>query len=383
VSVLAFARALFDKVTYAEKSDIRQEHIRLIEDAMQAKSKADFEKNEGSGFEAAIQKEFEFFNYRNVVPLLTEMILSALPNEKNNPEQSQLYSAFAAGDADTVLKTPRKERKQIFITDMQVYFEEDVDRYSVSERRWDPLDYTGSSSMQGVGAVRQGEPGFMVTMVGYIPYDSRRVYELMDPAGVEDDPAKWGFITRLSHLDDIVDGNSPFKLYKKTGGDKHFKLKVDDVEPPQELSSSDPTNIFRGIGVVEIRYEKMRTTSMGTSRRIVEMSDSIDEAMVGVRVLIDPMTKEIISKVAEMDEDGKAKLVKGKPVYTVNDSWFILNLKFAWKDAPEPPAPPASTMPVDYGYDSRWETSARPPGGTAEQGDAERSGGRSIGIDDF
>jgi len=398
VSVLAFARALFDKATYAKKSDVRQEHSAIIEDARRAKSRANAEKSAGSGFEAMIQKEFEVFNYRNVIPLLTEMIMSALPNEKNNPEQRGLYSAFAAGDVETILQIPRKERKQIFITDMQIYFDEDVnkavfvsrtDRYGVSERRRERLDYTSVGSMQVGGAVRQGEPGFLVTMVGYSPY--KNIYELMDPAGVENQPDKWGFITRLAHLDDIVDGNSPFKLYKKTGGDKHFKFKPDDVEAPEELSRSDTTDIFRGIGVEEIRYKKMRTTGMGTSRPIMGMSrpitgmsDSMDEAMIGVRVLIDPMTKEIISKVAEMDEDGKPKLdSRGKPIYTVNDSWFILNLKFSWKDAPAPPALPVSTMPGDYGFDSRSDTSARPPIGTSEQDDTGKTGGRPIGLDDF
>ena len=38
----------------------------------------------------------------------------------------------------------------------------------------------------------------------------------MDPIGVENDPNKWGVITRLLHLDKVIDGNSPFELFKKT-----------------------------------------------------------------------------------------------------------------------------------------------------------------------
>jgi type IV pilus assembly protein PilM len=392
VSVLAFARTLIDKASYNEKADVRQEIRNTIEDAREAKRKTDFEKSEGSDSEAKIQKEFEVFNYRNVVPLLTEIILSALPNEKNSSEQEELYSAFAAGDVETVMKTPRRERKQIFITDLQIYFEEDVNSvpfesrtegYGVSERRRSRSDYTGDRGMQGVGAVRQGEPGFLVTMVGYSPY--KNIYELMDPVGVEDKPDKWGFITRLAHLDDIVDGNSPFTLYKKTGGDKHFKLDSDPVEARDELSIGDTTNIFRGIGVEEIRYEKMRTTSVGASRPIMRMSGSIDERMDAVRVLIDPMTKEVISKVVELDEDGTEKLVNGRPVYTVNDSWFILNVKFAWKNAPAPPAVSAPTMPVDYDYSRRSGASAMPASGTAGQrpGDVGRTGRNTDGLEDF
>lgn len=76
------------------------------------------------------------------------------------------------------------------------------------------------------------------------------------------------------------------------------------------------------------------------------MAGAMGADLRAVTVLIDPMTKEVISKVAELDEDGRLKLDgSGKPIYKVNDSWFILNVKFAWKDAPKPPAAASSARP--------------------------------------
>jgi hypothetical protein len=67
------------------------------------------------------------------------------------------------------------------------------------------------------------------------------------------------------------------------------------------------------------------------------------------------MTNEIISKIKEMDENGKQKLYRGTPVFKINDRWFVLNAKFVWKGAPAPPAlstgmfpfamPPAPSAP--------------------------------------
>jgi type IV pilus assembly protein PilM len=363
VSVLAFARTLFDKANYGEKADIRQEISSIIEEAKQAQSKTQAEVNAGSGFEAMIQKEFEVFKYRDVVPLLVESVISALPNEKNNPAQSGLYAAFAAGDVETVLKTPRKERKQLFITDMQIYFEEDVnnatfesrvDRYGTYDRSQRRSQYS-AGSQYGMQTVKRGEPGFLVTIVGYSPY--RYIDDLLDPVGVENDPDRWGFITRLTHLDAIVDGNSPFQLYDKTKV-KNFKLEIGEVEARQELSISDATtNMFTGIGIEDIRYKKAKMTQggmtrSGITRSIVTssgMTDSVSEE-IGIRVLIDPMTKEIISKMPEFDEEGREKLDnKGKPDYTVNDHWFILNVKFAWRDAPKPAAVASPAASAGYG----------------------------------
>jgi hypothetical protein len=48
------------------------------------------------------------------------------------------------------------------------------------------------------------------------------------------------------------------------------------------------------------------------------------------------MTREVISKVPELDENGKKKVDRsGKVVYRVNDHWFKLDAKFIWKDAPK------------------------------------------------
>jgi hypothetical protein len=129
---------------------------------------------------------------------------------------------------------------------------------------------------------------------------------------VEGDPNKWGVITRLLHLDDIVDWKNPFELYKKAEIE-HFKLETGEVD----LEAAMPA----GIGLEDTKFEKAKKAERGDS----------DE-----RILIDPMTKEIISKVAELDEKGKKKTDRsGKVVYKGNDHWFKLDVKFIWKDAPK------------------------------------------------
>ena len=375
VSVLSFARTLFDKATYGEKEDVRQETTEIIAAVGQAKSRVDAEKKAGSGYEAMIAKRFEVFKYREVIPQLIECVISVLPNEKNNPAQSELYRAFAAGDVEKVLETDRSERKQIFITNLDIYFVEDInttkfeskgrDYRALYERSRSMQQYAGAGSRRGAASSKRNEPGFFVTIIGHSPYDHRRIYELMDPAGVEDAPAKWGFITRLAHLDTIVDGNSPFELYERTDV-KHFKLEIGEVEAREMRSRSDTIDMLRGIGVEEIRYEQSRAAGArmtgarmaGARMAGARMAGTMGAELRAVSVLIDPMTKEVISKVAELDEDGKLKLDgSGKPIYKVNDSWFILNVKFAWKDAPKPPAA-ASSAGSSTGRRSR--TSAVP-----------------------
>ncbi len=359
VSVLSFARTFLDKANYNAKEDVRQENSRRIEDAGQANSKLKAEETKGSGYEAIIQKEFEPFKYRDVIPLLHQTILSALPNEENTKDarQKKLYKDFVAGDVEAVLEIPRKEREQIFVTSMSVYFVEDVNtaqfgdvdsmmggrgrgagaygeysRYSdesMAEQYAAMFEGYTEEQLRAMGIIRgaaeeevKEKSGFVVTIAGYSPYEY--ILKLMDPAGVEDESDKWGFVTRLEHLGDVNspfgDVNSPFRLYKR-GEVEHFKLDKGAV------SWGTTTQQNTVVGRILQALERVGGSKGKRETRSRETF-----------VLCDPMTKEVVSKVAELDEDGKPKTDRaGNVVYKDNDYWFVLNAKFIWKDAPERP----------------------------------------------
>jgi hypothetical protein len=151
----------------------------------------------------------------------------------------------------------------------------------------------------------QGGAGFVVMLTCYTPYENFR--DLLDPAGVKDDQGKWGVVTRLTNLDEIADVNSPFELYRKTSS-KHFELESREISLDGEMPS--------GIGI----REKIEGAQHGGNQYL----------------LIDPMTKEVICKVPELDELGKEKLDRnGNVIYQVNDHWFVMKFKLRWKDAPK------------------------------------------------
>jgi type IV pilus assembly protein PilM len=358
VSVLSFARTFFDKANYAAKAGRRGEISNFIDDVRQASGNLNVEKTKGSGYEAIIQKEFEPFKHRDVIPLLHQTIISALPNEENTKDarQKKLYKDFAAGDVEAVLEIPRKERKQIFVTSMSVYFVDDVnavqfdDIDSMMDRKYRveaPEEYSqedyasmydglSEAELRAMGVITdtveeevKEKAGFVVTIAGYSPYEN--ILKLMDPAGVENDPDRWGFVTRLKHLGDVNspfgDVNSPFRLYNKRGEVEHFKLDTD----PVGLGTTARQNpvVDRILQALEREGGFDRRGDV-TSRRVL--------------VLRDPMTKEIVSKVAALDKDGKIKTDRaGKIIYKPNDYWFVLNAKFIWKDAPKRPR--SSRMP--------------------------------------
>jgi hypothetical protein len=322
------------------------------------------EKKIGSESEAKIEKEFKPFEYREVVPLLLDTIISALPNEQNNPRQAELYKAFASGDVETIKKIPRGQREQVFVTGMTIYFDNDLeaakfggadvwrrtrgggpgmedggmDEYEYAMMMGDEMgmgrpgmysEYSLPGYMGGAAAEEKFS-GFVVQALCYSPYGRTvtEVLELIDPDGVDDEPDKWGFITRLEHLDEMFeDANSPFELFKREDHEQ-FGLDIREVTIDGEMPE--------GIGVWEELIDETAQIGSRSAPRSVSLTRNW--------ILVDPMTKETINKEQVMNEDGKPALYRGQPVYRVNDHWFVLNVKFVWRDAPKPPEKPVTSQ---------------------------------------
>jgi type IV pilus assembly protein PilM len=346
VSFMCFARSSLDRMNYHKNDHLRAEIAGIIDHARQASEELGKYQNQGGTFKARIEKAFKPFGCRDVVPRLYQTIVSVLPNAENNPDQAEIYKAFAAGDAGTVMQTERKERKQIFITGMSAHF---VDNLEVAELGESGLVLTAGMEEDGLDSDEEREArerealgigesrfarkkwdfggageataeqvhaGFVVTIEGYCPY--KNIGQLLDPPGAEDDRSRWGIVTRLMHLDDIADGNSAFKLYEKAP--KHFKLETDVLD----VASKHPL----GVGIRDQIAEKS-----ADKRNDVGAED----------ILRDPMTKEVISRVAKRNEEGDKVLDNmGNIVHEENDSWFVLQFKVIWKDAPDVPGGGAS-----------------------------------------
>jgi hypothetical protein len=66
----------------------------------------------------------------------------------------------------------------------------------------------------------------------------------------------------------------------------------------------------------------------------------------GKQILVDPMTKEVISAEDVLDASGKPVLDNlRKPVLKERDRWFEMSFKLKWSNAPEMPASPTATEP--------------------------------------
>ena len=350
VAVLSFVRTTLDKVNYSKNDDVRTKISGIISTANRAKSSLNKEVSRESVSESIIQKALDQFQYRDIIPRVNEMIFMTLPNEKNTSDQKSVFLAYEKGDVENLLEVPRTERKQIFITGMSVFFSTEIEetefigidfqkgRSSSSAGMGSEMDFMAAEAemMKAMGFETaapkyskqsynsgdgeegeefEGGSGFVISIAGYSPYGNIR--ELLDPVGADaSDPSTWGIVTRMVHLDQIVDGNCPFSLFAKTDS-KHFRLDTGEIGWDSEIPA--------GIGEVAYRFENAN----GEAKLDVENNEE---------VLIDPMTKEIISKVAKLDEKGGKVIDRlGNEVYQINDHWFTIDVKFLWKDAPELP----------------------------------------------
>lgn len=373
VSVLAFGRVLFDKASYRAKQQIRDGIENIVRNAQLANDRLQEQEQRQPGAQSIMEKHLGLFKYRDVVPKLLQTIILALPNERNTSDQVQrrLYRAFAAGNVEEVKKIDRKERKQIFVTDMSIRFEDDISTAEfegVESRRFTP---TGPAPMvssklsqqevyeQWQERMRQRaedaekamelyrqqleaqeledelpeqvqeerRAGFLVTIVGYSPY--KDIQGLMDPLEVGDDRDRWGFITRLKNLNVVVDGNSPFSLYERADP-RHYSL---DMFPIDLKTSGDTPPA--GIGIESERRIEIKSEAVGRPVQLYGQPAQTQSVRTE-RILIDPMTKEVISRTARYNEDG-APIINdaGGFVYETNDHWFVLRAKFLWTGAPE------------------------------------------------
>jgi type IV pilus assembly protein PilM len=371
VSVLSFGRVLFDKASYRSRNSLRQDVTYIISRARTASENLKKEQDREPVSKAMMQKEFDIFDYRQVIAELMQDILSTLPNEKSNPGQSELYEAFKAGDVQKILLTKRNERKQIFITGMTIAFSPDIPAAGFDEQDLSMRESITTTRVNTAADSRErarlaqeelmkkynagqnitreqqtvteeetatpvnretqaveSKSGFVVTIVGYSPYKDYE--QLLDPPDVGADTQKWGFVTRLKNLKTIVDGNCPFEIYNVTDR-KHFDLIKDVVALDKALPA--------GIGIEDQKVIKHKNRTQNTAaptpygtQRFASMSQETIE-----KILLDPMTKEIISREQKYNEDGSPVIDKntGKPYYEINDHWFQLKLKFTWKNTPE------------------------------------------------
>ncbi|MEN6386771.1 MAG: hypothetical protein ABFD79_16450 [Phycisphaerales bacterium] len=322
VSLLALMKSNLD----LKKISSSNPNQSILQQAKEISSELSSQESQNNTYKEQISKQMDVFKYREVIPLLHQTILKCMPEEK------ELYQAYAQGDAAKIKAIPRKERKVVFITSLNINYYESVASASLDsgrEGRGRSFDGGAQMDMSSDPTAQADGKGFVVTIEGYTPYE--RIGELLDPAGVQNSPDKWGIVTRMMNLNKYFDGNSPFELFNK-GKVAHFRMENDvvDVSPDKV----ERTKMPMGIGVLETRVrssaEEATAENVGGGRGSrIDTSDRITSEFV----LVDPLTKEEISKTFDIDSSGRKKLDSfGKPVYIERDKWFRIKCKFLWKD---------------------------------------------------
>jgi type IV pilus assembly protein PilM len=354
VSILALFRTNMDLIAYGSKEaqNKRSNTETILREAQNTTGNLDREQARDADYEKIIQEYMDIFKYREVVPLLHEVILKTLPNAQNNPTQADLYSAYEKEDIEKIKQIPREQRKQIFITSIGMNYADSLAATS--------LDVTKSQQSSIASSYKRGSEdetghrtgaqtyklptrtattptsqeeqtdgkGFVVVIEGYTPYE--KIGEFMDPAGVGNDREKWGVITRMLNLDELFDGNCPFKLFQKDKVE-HFKLETGIVD------IKDKQTMPAGIGTQEmkIRATTEDQTNTESSRTTKSRSSDTIDRVTSETVLIDPLTREEIGKTFDLDDKGRKKYNNfGQPLYIERDRWFRIRAKFLWKNAP-------------------------------------------------
>ena len=371
-SIISFASAKLSASKYAANKNVRSQIDGVIRKASDAKSKISKENNRASGTKKILDDQGRLLKYRDVIPLLTESIISCLPNAKNTPNQAELFQAFDAGNADKILSYERNSRKQLFVTSLVLAYTDSLvgtNFDKVTKRRerapaggmdmdeemmMEMMMMGGMGGMgggfgmdggafgaRGFGKVKkelsEGDAaGFVVIMEGYSPYEN--IMELMDPTGVANDKSRWGFITRIGNL-----STRGFTIFEKEMT-AHFQLKIHEVDTAD-------TQMPDGIGIQRIidRVPQDEESDARSYSTYSSYSNQSGHRIEVEDVLVDPMTGEEMSKTFDLitmeDIDDNPRLTEkdigikkldeyDNEKFVSRDHWFRLNIKIKWADAP-------------------------------------------------
>ncbi|MBN1359229.1 MAG: type IV pilus assembly protein PilM [Sedimentisphaerales bacterium] len=366
VSAMCLGRVGLDHISYARNQSTLMANRQVANRARAIIDSASDIESQKTLLQERAQKQFEQFKYREVIPEIYDLVVSALPNAQNNPSQRELYEAYAAANVAAVKQIPRPERKQIFLTHVSIYFAEDIEGAEFGESAFTRKQAAMQAAQSAMGTddgrgggpyggpsafdtraydtyrggaqpteVVQKDSGFVVTMVGYSPY--KDVLALLHPPNVETKPSEWGVITRLLHLQGPGDANSPYELYSAQPG-KHFRLRkyVVDMGPEVPL----------GVGDVAPAPEEERRAAAAATALVAGLAAPTQVQ----NVLVDPITREVITAEPRLDGANKPMIDQlGNPVVNERDHWFDLSFKLKWNNAPEMPAAPVpATMMRAY-----------------------------------
>ncbi len=356
VALLCLGRVGWDRASYARGEDVRSKTNRVVSTATTRTKETGSIESMAAEWDESMKKHFAHFQHREVIPQLYEIILSALPNAKTNPQDRAFYEAFERGDIAAITKVPRPERKQIFLTTASMYYSDDLARAQFKATASMRKDSLMQEQMEGGGAYSDetmamyeqiygkdnlammlggttgagtGEkaPGFVVMLEGYSPY--KNIGALLDPPNVQNDAERWGLITRLANLKQflVLDTNAPFEMYDK--GADHFKIETGPVDV-------DAESLPMGVGTWKFTpsaaaLAAAATTTTGYDMGPVSMQD-------GTWTLLDPITQETINSEQRVDAYGKPMVDSlNKPVKQNRDYWFKLQFKLKWNGAPPTP----------------------------------------------
>lgn len=383
--LLGMVRAYSDLRRYDAQEAVRREvqsSVQQVEEVIRAVSEQEARRQP---LMDTFAKHKQLFEGRDLVPQLNELLLLALPNAQNTPSQAALFNAFESGNVAEVVKTPRAERKQIFLTRVIIESVPNVvtasfptgDRTGGFRQPAMPMRggtmpgvpmMPGMPMMPGVPmmpdmptqgvpgmpptrpdlrpmmpSLSGGEqpteelPGFTILIEGFSPY--QRLSELLDPAGVSDTPSKWGVITRLENLAKWMP-NAPFELYQKQDI-QHFRIETGWVDL---TSGQTPA----GIGILKEveRVPKEERTTATTPLGVGGITGQTQDRILVEMVLIDPFTQEEISRTYDIytEQDiakdptlsrrdlGRKKYTQfGQEMFINRDQWFRIYAKLIWK----------------------------------------------------